>query len=117
MRKIIIHSSKGAFRALLRGVIADISTDICEAHSREALFEQCRHTHFDMVLTDDERMFMNGSQAIKKIRPATTHPHIFVFSHNMSEDTVVALLEMEINQFITLPFSPERLRGKVKKAL
>ena len=117
MRKIIIHSSRGEFRALLRSIIADIATDIREAHTREALFEQCRYTHFDIVFTDDERMFMNGSQAIKEIRPATTHPHIFIFSRNMCEDTVVALLEMGINQFITLPFSPRRVIGKIEKAL
>lgn len=115
MNKIIIHSAKSEFRALLRGAIADITIFVSEAKSRQELFTLCENTPFDIVFTDDVRMFMNGSRAIDNIRPSTMLPQIFLFAHDLSEDTVVALLEMGVNQFITLPFSPERLRNKITK--
>ncbi|MBE6174863.1 MAG: response regulator [Rikenellaceae bacterium] len=115
MKSIIIHSSKGEFRALLRGVAANCSTTICEVSTREELFSLCEANRFDMLLTDDIRMFMNGSQAMQRIRPATMRPQVFVFAHDLSEDTIVALLEMGVNQFITLPLSPTRLRRKLTK--
>lgn len=40
-------------------------------------------------------------------------PQVFVLSHDLSEDAVTALLEMGVNQFISLPVSPERLCSKV----
>ena len=85
MRKIIIHSSRGEFRALLRSIIADIATDIREAHTREALVEQCRYSHFDIVFTDDERMFMNGSR--------TVHEHPFIVGEDYVKMAVTALLD------------------------
>lgn len=83
------------------------------AASREELFRICQTTKCDLVLTDDVRMFMNGSDAVSRIRQGGMLPQIFVLSHDLSEDTVTALLEMGVNQFISLPVSPERLCSKV----
>ena len=83
------------------------------AASREELFRICQTTKCDLVLTDDVRMFMNGSDAVARIRQGGMLPQIFVLSHDLSEDTVTALLEMGVHQFISLPVSPERLCSKV----
>ena len=64
-------------------------------------------------MTDDVRMFMNGSDAISKIRRGGSLPQIFVLSYDLSEETVTTLLEEGINQFITLPTAAERLYDKV----
>jgi DNA-binding response OmpR family regulator len=58
-------------------------------------------------------MFMNGSDALDLIRQGGALPQIFILSNDLTEDTVTALLEVGINQFITLPVAPERLREKV----
>ena len=113
MRRVIIYSNRAEFRALIEALLADDSIVITESTSRKELFEMCNDTHFDLVLTDDYRMFMNGTEATARIRPSTMLPEIFVFSYDISEDTVVALLEMGVNQFITLPLTPKRLRRKI----
>lgn len=115
MKSFIIHSSKSEFRALLRGIVATAATTICEASTRKELFSLCEANRFDILFTDDVRMFMNGSQAVERIRPATMRPQLFVFAHDLSEDSVVALLEMGVNQFVTLPLSPTRLRSKLAR--
>ena len=113
MRKIVIHSPRAEFRALIRGLLTNVEAFFVPSASRKELFRICQTTKCDLVLTDDIRMFMNGSDAIKQIRQGSTLPQIFVLSHDLSEDTVTALLEEGVNQFIALPVAPERLRGKV----
>ena len=113
MRKIVIHSPRAEFRALIRGLLTNVEAFFVPSTSRKELFRICQTTKCDLVLTDDIRLFMNGSNAIEQIRQGTPLPQIFVLSHDLSEETVTALLEEGINQFIALPVAPERLRGKV----
>ena len=113
MRKIVIYSRHAEVRALIRGLLSDIEAYFVPASSREELFKICQTTKCDLVLTDDVRMFMNGSDAILQIRQEGYLPQIFVMSYDLSEDTVTALLEEGVNQFISLPVAPERLCHKV----
>ena len=113
MRKIVIHSLRAEFRAMIRGLLTNIEAFFVPSSSREELFRICQTSKCDLVLTDDVRMFMNGSDAVARIRQGGPLPLIFVLSDDLSEETVTALLEEGVNQFITLPVAPERLRSKV----
>jgi hypothetical protein len=63
----------------------------------------------------DEALFveMNGSDAMSQIRCGNSAPQVFVLSYDLSEETVMALLEEGVNQFISLPVAPERLCNKI----
>ena len=113
MRKIVIHSLHAHFRALIRGLLTNVNAFFVSSSSREELFRICSISKCDLLLTDDVRMFMNGSDAVSQIRQGGVLPQIFVLSHDISEETVTALLEEGINQYITMPVAPERLRCKV----
>ena len=113
MRKIVIHSLRAEFRALIRGLLTNVEAFFGPSSSREELLRICRTSKCDLVLTDDVRMFMNGSDMISEIRQGGPLPQIFVLSHDLSEDTVTSLLEDGVNQFIALPVAPERLKCKV----
>lgn len=113
MRKIVIHSNSAELRALIRGLLTDIEALFIPTSSREELFTVCSVSKCDLVLTDDVRMFMNGSDAISKIRQGGSLPQIFVLSYDLSEECVTALLEEGVNQFISLPTAAERLYDKV----
>jgi len=97
----------------MRGLLSGIEAFFVPSASRDELFRICQTTKCDLILTDDARMFMNGSDALAQIRQGGVLPQIFVLSHDLSEDCVTALLEVGINQFITMPIAPERLRAKV----
>lgn len=113
MRKIVIHSLRAEFRALIRGLLTNVEAFFVPSASREELLRICRTSKCDLILTDDVRMFMNGTDVISEIRQGGSMPQIFVLSHDLSEETVTALLEEGVNQFIALPVSPERLNCKV----
>ena len=113
MRKVVIHSPRAEFRALIRGLLLNVHAFFVTSATREELFRICQTSKCDLVLTDDVRMFMNGSDAMAQIRQGGIMPQIFVLSYDLSEDTVTALLEEGVNQFITMPVAPERLRCKV----
>ncbi len=113
MRKIVIHSLRAEFRALIRGLLTNVEAFFVPSSSREELLRICRTSKCDLVLTDDVRMFMNGSDTVAEMRQGGALPQIYVLSHDLSEDTVTALLEGGVNQFIALPVAPERLNTKV----
>ena len=113
MRKIVIHSLRAEFRAMVRGLLTNIEAFFVPSSSREELLRICQTSKCDLVLTDDVRMFMNGSDTIAQMRQGSSLPQIYVLSHDLSEDTVTALLEEGVNQFIALPVAPERLNVKV----
>jgi CheY-like chemotaxis protein len=113
MRKIVIHSASAEMRALIRGMLSDIEALFVATATRQELFEVCAMSRCDLVLTDDVDLFFDGSNAIAHIRPRGALPQIFVISHNLAEERVVALLRQGVNQFISLPVAPERLYGKV----
>lgn len=115
MRTIVIHSTSPELRALIRGLLSDIEALFIPSTSREELFRICQTTKCDLILTDDIRLFMNGDNAVRRLRDGGLQPQIFILSHDLSEETVTALLEEGINQFISLPVAPERLCNKIIK--
>lgn len=112
--KILIHSFSAEFRALIGGLLANMDAEVTTTTSRKALFERCRAAHYDLLLTDDARMFMNGQDAMKRVRCADANLPVFILSYDLTEESVTALLEEGVNQFISLPVAVDRLQRKVE---
>ena len=112
--EILIHSLSAEFRALIRGLLSSMDATLFSTSSREELFERCRAAHYDLLLTDDARMFMNGTDAMSRIRCVNVTLPVFILSYNLTEESVTALLEEGVNQFISLPVAVDRLRRKVE---
>jgi CheY-like chemotaxis protein len=115
MRSIIIHSENSNLRTLLCSLLASDEVEVVEARSRQELTARCRRHRFDKVVTDDVRMFMNGSEILREIRHNNKNTRIFVLSHDASEHSVLSLLEAGVTEFLSLPITIERLQKKLKK--
>ena len=116
MKKIVIHSAEEPFRAMMRGLLVDIECRVVEAESRGRLLDECRCEVCDLVLTDDVRMFQSGGDAAAALQRVHL-PYIVLFSHDVSEETVLALLEGCVSRYVVLPCEPTRLRGVIVQRL
>ncbi|MBQ5622655.1 MAG: response regulator transcription factor, partial [Alistipes sp.] len=57
---------------------------------------------------------INGSDLIRQLKAKVTHqPQIYVISWQLSEQVVLGLLEMGVDQYMTFPISIERLKSKI----
>lgn len=115
MKHFIIHSEDGNFRTLVKALLDSPNINIVEAGSRRELVRRCSREHFDKVITDDTRAFMNGSDILKQIRSNNRRIEIFILSADNSEHSVLSLLEMGITQFLSIPICVERLQNKLLK--
>lgn len=114
MTRLLIYSSSPRCRALLDGLLRHNEVSIATVGSREEFFEKCLTERFDKVVTDDVRMFMNGCNAVERIRQGQGRKaEIIVIAHDMSENTVLALLECGVHQYLSFPCSPTRLKRKL----
>lgn len=113
-KRIIIHSAEEEFRALIKALIASEQLAIVEAKSREQLVRLCCEGGFDKVVTNDVRMFMNGSISVNEIRRKRS-TRIFILSTDHSEHAILSLLELGVAQFLSLPIDIDRLHKKLSE--
>lgn len=99
---------------MIIGMITCEGVEVESVTSRQALFKRCTERLFDRVVIEDYRLFMDGSDAINRIRNNfAARPRIFVLAHLTDEQSVVTLLEQGVDEYLLLPISPARLRRKV----
>ena len=114
MQKIIIYSSSLCMQALLEGLLYDCGAEVCVATSRQNLFERCAAERFDKVVVGDISLFVEGCDTVERLRLCgVREPQILVFAPDITEECVVSLLESGVNQYVSLPAAPTRLRRKV----
>lgn len=101
-------------RAMIIGMITCEGVEVESVTSRQALFKRCAEQIFDRVIIEDYRLFMDGSDAVRRIRNNfTNRPRIVVLAYSVDEQCVVSLLEQGVDEYLLLPVSPARLRRKV----
>ena len=91
MRKIVIHSLRAEFRALIRGLLTNVNAFFVPSASREELFRICQTTKCDLLLTDDVRMFMNGSDAMA-VSEANSSGSAIVLVIAVFVDAIIAIV-------------------------
>lgn len=116
MIKILVFSPSFRMRAMIVGILTCPGVEVESVTSRQALFKRCAEKLFDRVVIEDYRLFMDGEGGIERIRTHfATRPKIVVLSTAIDEQSVLALFECGIDQYLLLPVSPARLRQKVCK--
>lgn len=114
MVKLLIHSSSSRCRAMLDGLLAADDVAVTAVATREEFLERCESELFDRIITEDARMFMNGCDAMARIRAAQPQrTEIVVISCDLSEETVLSLLECGVDQYLSFPATPTRLKRKL----
>lgn len=114
MVRILVFSPSFRMRAMIVGMVTSAGVEVESVTSRQALFKRCAEKLFDYILIEDFRLFMDGEGSVRRLRSYfAERPKIFVLSPAIDEQTVLALLESGVDEYLLLPLSAARLRRKV----
>ena len=106
MPRILIASDDEFARELVRLALAGVDAEVRCAGCGAELERLCARVLFDMVIVLRTAPFFCGPEGLRR-------PVVYVLSWQQCEQTVLALLECGVDQYLTFPVSLQRLRAKV----
>lgn len=115
MKTVLIYSDIPAQAQLLAFALSGLGARICSCHSLDGLLAQASDSEVAAVVLLSAGGFVMRRELILRLTRST--PHIFALSRIHSEELCVALLQGGVLQFISLPVSMSRLRGKVAQSI
>ena len=116
--KIVIYSHRSASAALIAEIVGCDSAEVICCSSPDQMIATCIHKQPDLVIILAIKPFIDGSELIKRIRTNDKrNPPIYVIAWQQSEQIVLSLLECGVDQYMTFPLNPARLRSKIIRSL
>ncbi|MGM0507825.1 MAG: response regulator [Fusobacteriota bacterium] len=117
MKKVLVIDDEPVIRELLKEVIEDLGYRYAEASRIKNGINKLQKGDIDLILLDIQLPQTNGLEGIQLIREIDKSIPIFVISafHNM--ESVIEMLDEEIQEFIKKPFEMHILGKKIKKIL
>lgn len=117
-KKVIIYSLYDHSARLIEGVLSNMGCWVTRCKTSEQMIALCRSANPSLVIILNSSLLINGSELIRDIRPNTKHePLIYVISWQQSEQVVLSLLEIGVDQYMTFPICLHRLKAKAAKML
>lgn len=114
MQRILILSLDPIRTELVRATLSGLDVELRVATSKEAFRRLTEQLVYDLVIVLDAAPFFSGRALFRRVRPRPLRrPKIYVISWQQAEQTVVGLLESGVDQYMTFPLNPVRLRAKV----
>lgn len=118
MHNILIVSDDLFIADLLMAALGDLEVQLYSERSVERAAAACRSGRYDLVLLLTVGALLCKCGGVETIRPrGLKRPRIYVLSWQQSEQIVLSLLEQGVDQYLTLPISLERLRGKIRREI
>jgi two-component system chemotaxis response regulator CheY len=120
--RILVVDDSVVARRVARRALTMSGLDIAEIHEaaggREAL-ELLRGHWIDLVVTDVHMPEMSGQELVEAMRadPALADVPVLVVSSDTTEARRDSLLQLGARDYLTKPFSPERMRAAALRAL
>ena len=116
--RILILSQDDLLAEVVQASLEGIDAEIRRAEDLAAFERLTGRQVFDLVIALHVWPFCCGAEILQRLRPERLpRPAIYVVSWQQSEQTVLGLLEYGVDQYMTFPLNPMRLRGKVIGAL
>lgn len=118
MARLLICSDDTLLAELVRSVVADLGVEVRVALDCAEFEHLAQSSLYELVIVIGVRLFRSGTAWMERVRPhPLRRPEIFVLAWQQSEQTVVGLLEEGVNQYMTFPLNPVRLRAKIIETL
>jgi two-component system, chemotaxis family, chemotaxis protein CheY len=118
MKKVLVVDDARLMRNILRGILADeMECTVIEAENGETAVELYKEHHPDAVTMDLTMERLNGLQAAKAILAYDCSANIVIVTSMGQERLLEECLDAGVRDFIVKPFTRERIRNAVGRAL
>lgn len=114
MARILILSSDVVRTELVRAVLMGLQAEVRVAEDLAAFYRLTEQLVYDVVLVVGVWPFCCGAEVLRRVRPRPLRrPEVYLLSWHQAEQTVLGMLECGVDQYMTFPLNPGRLRAKV----
>lgn len=87
------------------------------AYDGKSALKTALEENVSAVILDIMMPFLDGIQVLKKVRTAKPHLPVIVLSIKSRETDLNQALELGANDYMTKPFQPDQLIGRLKQVL
>lgn len=120
--RILVVDDDAYMRELIVSVLQDLGfSDIVEADSAMKALQLFELHSFDLIITDVNMPEMNGLRFIKMLRAGRTlakrESRVIVITAFSQTEILGAALALDINGFLTKPFTSGQVQKKIEKAM
>lgn len=120
--RILVVDDDAYMRELIVSVLQDLGfSDIVEADSAMTALQLFELHSFDLIITDVNMPEMNGLKFIKMLRAGRTlakrESRVIVITAFSQTEILGAALALDINGFLTKPFTSGQVQKKIEKAM
>ncbi|MNE71003.1 Phosphate regulon transcriptional regulatory protein PhoB [compost metagenome] len=119
MKKILIAEDEPVLRMLICDTLEDEGYTLDEACDGEEAFKKIIEGQYDLIILDYMMPRMTGIEVIERMRRAADRKHarILMLSAKSQQNEQDKVLNAGADAFMSKPFSPIDLIGKVKEML
>lgn len=112
--EVIIYSHYDESAAFIEGLINNLGCSVRRCTNAPEALSLCAKLKPSLLIVLNGCLLLNGSELIERLRPSSRHdPAIYVVSWQQSEQAILSLLEIGVDQYITFPICTNRLLTKV----
>jgi two-component system alkaline phosphatase synthesis response regulator PhoP len=114
--RILVVDDEASILQLVTYNLTRAGYDVVTAESGEQALQLAKSEPFDLILLDLMLPGMDGFEVCKEIRKGSTVPIVMLTARGEEIDRVVGF-EIGADDYVTKPFSPRELLGRVKAIL
>lgn len=112
--EVIIYSLYDESAAFIEGLIGNIGCSVRLCSNATQTLSLCAELKPSLLIILNGCLLLNGSEIVERLRPTSQHnPAIYVISWQQSEQAILSLLEIGVDQYMTFPICTSRLLTKV----
>ncbi len=113
---VLIVDDKSNMRRTIKNILRKSGfTKFLEADDGDKALEKIRHSKVDLVLLDWNMPRLPGIEVLRELRADERYNDLMVLmiTGEERESTVAEAVEDEVDQYLTKPFTPERMMEKI----
>lgn len=121
MKKILLIEENRVIADSLQFLMEHTGYNVQLAHDGEAALDILNRDQFDLTVMELKIPFINGKELVQLIsgdvKLKESANKVFILSANANEETMSQMFEMNVDDYLTKPFSSTEFLVRVKKLL